>query len=103
MISTFYALVRQALLRMSGMRPGALPMIRARCTHTLRKLRGRTEYKSGLVHRADGCWMVDATSPPGGGSLGSMSRANGVIVLGHEQGDVPAGEWVSVLPYEGLA
>ena len=103
MISTFYALVRDALLRMSGMRPGRAPMVRARCTHTLRKLRGRTEYKSGLVHREDSGWVVDATSPPGGSSLGSMSRANGVIVLAHDQGDVPAGEYVSVLPYEGLA
>ncbi len=103
MVSTFYALVREALLRLSGMRPRPLPMIRVRSSSTLRKLRGRTEYKSGVVRREDAGWVVDATSPPGGSSLGSMSRSNGVIVLAHDQGDVPAGEYVSVIPYEGLA
>ena len=103
MISTFYALVREALLRMSGTTPGRLPMLRARCMNTLRKLRGRTEYKSGMVRREGRSWVVDAATAPGGSTLGSMSSANGVIVLVHEQGDVQAGDFVSVLPFEGLA
>ncbi|HEY4082823.1 MAG TPA: molybdopterin molybdotransferase MoeA [Burkholderiaceae bacterium] len=103
MISTFYALVREALLRMSGTTPGRLPMVRARCLNSLRKPRGRTEYKSGTVRREGRCWVVEATTAPGASTLGSMSNANGVIVLVHDQGDVRAGDFVSVLPFDGLA
>jgi molybdopterin molybdotransferase len=31
-----------------------------------------------------------------------MSVANGLVVLHHEQGDVEAGGWVDVLPFDGL-
>ena len=31
-----------------------------------------------------------------------MSVANGLVVLGHEQGNVAAGETVDVLPFDGL-
>jgi molybdopterin molybdotransferase len=31
-----------------------------------------------------------------------MSRANGIIVLDHEQGDVAAGQLINVMPFEGL-
>lgn len=31
-----------------------------------------------------------------------MSQANGLVVLGHGQGNVAAGELVDVLPFDGL-
>jgi molybdopterin molybdotransferase len=31
-----------------------------------------------------------------------MSEANGLVVLSHEQGDVNAGDFVDVLPFDGL-
>jgi len=31
-----------------------------------------------------------------------MSEANGLVVLGHSQGDVAAGEEVDVLPFDAL-
>jgi molybdopterin molybdotransferase len=45
---------------------------------------------------------VAITGSQGSGILRSMSQANGMVVLHHDQGDVAAGEPVDVLPFEGL-
>ena len=100
---TFYALVRDALLAMSGAQPQPLPMLRAASTTDLRKKPGRTEYQRGCVSRnAGGLWQVTVASAQGSGILRSMSEANGLVVLHHAQGDVAAGEPVDVLPFDGL-
>ena len=100
---TFYALVRDALLAMGGATPAPLPMLRAASARALRKKPGRTEYQRGVVSRgADGGWQVSVTGSQGSGILRSMSEANGLVVLHHDQGDVAAGEAVDVLPFDGL-
>ena len=100
---TFYAFVRDALLAMSGAGPAMLPMLSARCTEPIRKKPGRTEYQRALVTRAaDGDWDVALTGAQGSGILRSMSVANGLVVLRHEQGSVARGERVDVLPFDGL-
>ena len=100
---TFYAFVRGALLAMSGATPRPLPMLRAASSVALRKKPGRTEYQRGIVTRAPGGpWQVEITGAQGSGILRSMSQANGLVVLHHEQGDVQAGELVDVLPFDGL-
>jgi len=100
---TFYAFVRDALLRMAGATPEPLPLLRAACSTALRKKPGRTEYQRGILSRADdGHWQVATTGAQGSGILRSMSQANGMVLLHHAQGDVAAGELVDVLPFEGL-
>jgi len=100
---TFYALVRDALLGMSGATAIALPMLRAATTTAIRKRPGRTEYQRGIVSRgADGRWQVALTGSQGSGILRSMSLANGLIVLPHDHGHVAAGEEVDVMPFDGL-
>jgi len=100
---TFYAFVRDALLRMSGATSEPLPMLRAASTDPIRKKPGRTEYQRGIVTRAaDGGWQVAITGSQGSGILRSMSQANGLVVLHHGQGNVAAGEAVDVLPFDGL-
>jgi len=100
---SFYALVRPALLRMSGALEQPLPMMRAVCGQALRKRPGRTEFQRGLLSRdALGRWQVLTTGTQGSGILRSMSQANALIVLGHDQGDVAAGQTVDVLPFDGL-
>ncbi|MEO8804714.1 MAG: gephyrin-like molybdotransferase Glp [Burkholderiaceae bacterium] len=100
---TFYAFVRDALLAMSGAAPNPLPMLRAASTAPIRKKPGRTEYQRGIVTRsADGSCQVTLTGSQGSGILRSMSEANGLVVLHHEQGNVAAGELVDVLPFDGL-
>ena len=100
---TFYAFVRDALLAMSGASPAPLPLLRAASTVPLRKKPGRTEYQRGIVTRApDGRWQVAITGSQGSGILSSMSIANGMVVLHHEQGNVGAGDEVDVIPFDGL-
>ena len=100
---TFYAFVRDALLQMAGAAREPLPMLRAASVKPLRKKPGRTEYQRGIVSRAaDGSWQVAITGSQGSGILRSMSEANGLVVLHHDQGSVAAGELVDVLPFDGL-
>jgi len=100
---TFYAFVRDALLAMSGAQVEPLPMLRAACSSAIRKKPGRTEYQRGIVSRdAGGTWRVAITGSQGSGILRSMSEANGLVVLHHEQGNVEAGGAVDVLPFDGL-
>jgi molybdopterin molybdotransferase len=99
----FYAFVRDALLAMSGAAASPLPMLRAATMTAMRKRAGRTEYQRGIVSRgAEGRWQVELTGSQGSGILRSMSLANGLIVLPHDQGHVEAGEEVDVLPFDGL-
>ena len=100
---TFYAFVCDALLAMAGAAPAPLPLLRARATEAIRKKPGRTEYQRGVVTRAaDGDWDVQLTGAQGSGILRSMSVANGLVVLHHEQGSVAQGAHVDVLPFDGL-
>ena len=100
---TFYAFVRDALLAMSGATPQPLPLLRAVSEAPLRKKPGRTEYQRGIVSpMPDGRWQVRITGAQGSGILRSMSQANGMVVLHHQQGDVAAGDLVDVIPFDGL-
>jgi molybdopterin molybdotransferase len=100
---TFYAFVRGALMQMAGVRGLPPPQVKARCMTPLRKKPGRTEYQRGIVTRdSDGQWSVSITGAQGSGILSSMSAANGLVVLPHDSGSVHTGDWVEVLPFDGL-
>ncbi|MEP6739526.1 MAG: gephyrin-like molybdotransferase Glp [Caldimonas sp.] len=100
---TFYALVREALLAMGGARVAPLIPLRAASIEAIRKRPGRTEYQRAIVTpTGDGRWQVRTTGSQGSGILRSMSEANGLVVLAHEQGNVAAGDEVDVLPFEAL-
>jgi len=101
---TFYALVRDALLAMSGAQPSPLPMLHAVSSGAIRKKTGRTEYQRGIVSTAaDGTLQVRLTGTQGSGILRSMSEANALVVLEHDRGNVNAGETVQVLLFDGPA
>ena len=99
---TFYALVRDALLAMSGSAAQPMPTLRAVCVEGTRKKPGRTEYQRDVVTRGAGSCekQVQITGSQGSGILRSMSQANGQGVLGHAQGNVAAREMVDVWPFE---
>jgi molybdopterin molybdotransferase len=100
---TFYALVRDALLAMSGAQPSPLPMLQAVSSYPIRKKPGRTEYQRGIVSAAtDGTLQVRLTGTQGSGILRSMSEANALVVLEHDRGNVTAGEAVQVMLFDGL-
>lgn len=100
---TFLAFVRPALLKMMGCTAQTPPLLTARCTHALRKKPGRTEFQRGIVSKsADGRLQVQAIGNQGSGILSSMVRANGLIVLHHDQGNLAANDEVDVMMFEGV-
>jgi molybdopterin molybdotransferase len=100
---TFYFFARDALLRMMGASNAGLPLVRVRSQAAIRKKPGRTEYQRGILSRdADGNHHVRLTGSQGSGILRSMSEANCMVVLHHEQGSVQAGDPVDVLLFDGL-
>jgi molybdopterin molybdotransferase len=99
---TFLAFVRPALLRMMGSTQAQAPLLQARSAEAIRKKAGRTEYQRAIVTRAaDGSLEVRVTGNQGSGVLSSMVQANGLVVLGHAQGNVAAGDVVDVMMFEG--
>lgn len=100
---TFYQIVREALLQMSGATPRPLPVIHATSREALRKRAGRSEFQRGVAEQdAQGDWHVTPTGSQSSGVLSSMSEANCFIALGHDEGDIAAGERVSIMLFDGL-
>ena len=100
---TFYFFVRDALLRMMGATRSSLPYLRATSSVPIRKRPGRTEYQRGILSLgSDGTMQVALTGGQGSGVLRSMSEANCIVVLHHDQESVSAGDKVDCLPFEGL-
>ncbi|WP_025600376.1 molybdopterin molybdotransferase MoeA [Burkholderia sp. WSM2230] len=100
---TFYQIVREVLLLMSGATPQALPVIHAASQRPIRKRPGRTEFQRGIATQdADGQWHVTPTGSQSSGVLSSMSEANCFIVLGHDEGDIAEGERVNIMLFHGL-
>ena len=99
---TFAAFVRPALQQLMGWQAPPLPMLKAQSTEALRKKPGRTEYQRGIVStNAAGELQVSITGNQGSGVLSSMVQANGLIVLGHVQGNVAVGDAVNVMMFDG--
>jgi molybdopterin molybdotransferase len=104
---TFLAFVRPALWQMMGANPDdpavAPPLLKARSTVAVRKKAGRTEYQRAIVSvDATGQLSVQTTGDQGSGVLRSMVRANGLLVLHHEQGNVAPGDLVDVMVFAGV-
>ena len=99
---SFYMFARPALLRMMGTE-SKLQTLQARAVEAIRKRPGRTEYQRGIVSTgADGAPQVRLTGAQGSGILSSMSEANCIVVLHHDQANVAAGQLVDVLLFDGL-
>jgi molybdopterin molybdotransferase len=107
-MATFYVIVREALLAMSGATPHVLPLIPATSVEPIAKRAGRTEFQRGIARReysdrdSKASWSVVTTGPQGSGVLSSMSEANCFIVLHQALGNVDAGDIVDILPFDGL-
>ena len=100
---TFYFFVRDALLRMMGAHVAPLPLMRATSQSAIRKKPGRTEYQRGILSTdAQGNQQVCITGSQGSGILRSMSEANCMVVLHHDQDSINAGDAVDVVLFDGL-
>jgi molybdopterin molybdotransferase len=100
---TFYAFVRDALRVLAGAEAGPPMALRVRSAAPIRKRPGRTEFQRAIVERdASGEWTARLTGAQGAGILRSLSEANALLVLPHDQGSVPAGDPVEVWLFDGL-
>jgi molybdopterin molybdotransferase len=101
---TFYQFALPCLQKMMGLTsPLVAPIIKAKCTHSIRKIAGRTEFQRGILSkRNDGEWEVCTTGQQGSGILRSMSDANAFIILEHNRPSIKEGEWVSAQPFSSL-
>jgi molybdopterin molybdotransferase len=100
---TFYQFVRAALLQLNGANQTEPPLTQAITEAPIRKKPGRTEFQRAILGRSsDGKPTVRLTGSQGAGILRSMSEANCFVILGHEQGNVAAGDWVDIALFDGL-
>ncbi|MGG1944300.1 gephyrin-like molybdotransferase Glp [Trinickia sp. NRRL B-1857] len=100
---SFYQLVHDALVAMSGAIAPRPLQFAAASSAPIKKRPGRTEFLRAVATRdKTGTWSVTPTRSQGSGVLSSMSEANCFIVLAHGQGDVSVGEPVDIMPFEGL-
>jgi molybdopterin molybdotransferase len=102
-MATFYFFAREALFRLQGATPERLPVVRATSLQAIAKRTGRTEYQRGvLTFDQHGAAQVRLTGAQGSGILSSMSEANCMVVLAHDEVDIRAGQPVSAIPFAGL-
>lgn len=102
---TFHVFAQEALWTLAGAtQPPMPPRLQARSAAPIRKRPGRTEFQRAIAEpAADGSgWQVRLTGSQGAGILRSMSEANALAVLGHDQGSVAAGDPVEVWLFDGL-
>jgi molybdopterin molybdotransferase len=100
---TFYFFVRPALYQLSGRSKTDIHPMQVTSAHAIRKKSGRTEYQRGILFFDEhGKQQVRITGSQGSGILSSMSEANCMVILQHNQGDIAAGASVEVIPFEGL-
>lgn len=100
---TFYQFVRAALLQLNGASQTEPPLMQAISVEPIRKKAGRTEFQRAILGRnAEGRPTVKITGSQGAGILRSMSEANCFVILGHDQENIAAGDWVDIALFDGL-
>jgi len=100
---SFYFFVAPALEKMAGGQFLPPPVAWVPSAQYIKKRPGRTEFQRGVVESDElGRQIVRITGNQGSGVLRSMSEANCIIVLDHDQAEVKVGEWIKVLYFQGL-
>ncbi|WP_204577909.1 molybdopterin molybdotransferase MoeA [Citrobacter cronae] len=101
---TFYQLVQPMLAKLSGNTGcGLPPRQRVRTASRLKKTPGRLDFQRGVLRRtAEGELEVTTTGHQGSHIFSSFSLGNCFIVLERDRGNVEAGEWVEVEPFNAL-
>jgi molybdopterin molybdotransferase len=99
---TFYFFVQAALRQLAGEVSVIRPMMQVKSFSKFRKKPGRTEYQRAYVYSDGDGPCVKSTGSQGSGVLRSMSEANCLVVLSHDQGNVDEGDFVDLVIFEGL-
>ena len=100
---TFYQFVQAALRYMTGANRWENTMVKAKLGVDFKKRPGRTEYLRGKIkHDANGKLWVEPAGSQGSGILRSMSEADCLIILGHDQTNLKHGDEVNITLFVGL-
>jgi molybdopterin molybdotransferase len=100
---TFYFFVRNAIRQLAGENVSPFAFIKACAQTAFRKKTGRTEYQRAIYKLSpDRQAVVYSTGSQGSGVLSSMSSANCLVVLHHEQTNINVGDMVDVVLFDSL-
>lgn len=101
---TFYIIVLPALRALMGEKAILPRKLLARNLRHLKKKPGRADFQRGILdHDSGGQLTVETTGPQGSHRLITMSRADCLIIIPSDCADIPAGELVSVIPFNEFA
>lgn len=104
-VVTAHQLLLPALAQLAGQHYPEPIQLSAKLTAALRKRPGRMEWQRVQLQGsqdAHGRWHHQATPIAGQGShmIWSLSQANAYCVLSADQGDLAAGDWVHIVPFD---
>ena len=100
---TFHVFVADGLRVLGGGQAQPPLAMKVKSAQAIRKRPGRTEFQRAIVAPDEsGELTVRITGSQGAGILRSLSEANALLVLHHDQGSVEAGALVDVWMFEGL-
>ena len=99
---TFFIFVLPAIQRMCGNITFSHNKIQLPLHTSVKKKKGRTEFRRGNLIRLNDEIYVEPQKNQGSGILRSMSEADCLIILEHDAENYEAGENVDVLIFDGL-
>ena len=99
---TFFIFVLPAIRRMVGNTRYLNKKLRFPLITSLKKKKGRTEFRRGRLVSVNEDIFVKVQENQGSGILRSMSEADCLVILEHDEQNYEAGDKVSVLIFDGL-
>ena len=106
---TFELFVVPAIEKLLSMAPRPIPIFKAKLAHPLNEKGGvahflpaRVSWPANAAAAADATPVVEAVLWEGSGDIGAVVRGNCFIVVNPPRLQIPAGEWVDVLPRRGI-
>lgn len=96
-VVTFEILVKPAIRRMLGRNAVHSRVVTARLAESVRTTTGLTQFMRVRLHGEGGTLVATLTGPQGSGMLSSVARADGLMVVPEDVGEVAAGTEVSVV------
>lgn len=95
---TFELFVRPAILRMGGHERCFRRLVRARLLEAVHTRPGKAYYLRARLEPDGEGWSASLAGGQGSHVLSSLARADGLVIVPEEAGDLPAGAVVDVLP-----
>jgi molybdopterin molybdotransferase len=95
---TFELFAHPMLEALAGMKPRPLRFLHARLKSEIRVKPGLTRFLPAILADEFADTKVAPVSWQGSGDIAAQSRSNGYIVVPPDREQIPAGEWIAVLP-----